>query len=58
MSAFFDLSGKWKAELSDGSIYEINLPGTLDTNNIGFEDKLPGKLHQDENYVENKALSS
>lgn len=58
MSTFFDLSGKWKAELSDGSTYEITLPGTLDTNNIGFADKLSGKLYQDENYVENKALAS
>jgi len=44
--------------LSDKSEYSAILPGTLDTNQIGYEDKQKGKLHQDENYVENKALSA
>ena len=44
--------------LSDKNEYSAILPGTLDTNQIGYEDKLKGKLHQDENYVENKALSA
>ena len=58
MRDFYSLSGKWKVRLSDGSEHSAILPGTLDTNQIGYEDKLKGKLHQDENYVENKALSA
>ena len=58
MKDFFSLSGKWRCMLSDKSEYSAILPGTLDTNQIGYEDKLKGKLHQDENYVENKALSA
>lgn len=58
MRDFFSLSGKWDALLSDGSKYSAILPGTLDTNEIGCEDSIKGKLHQDENYVENKALSA
>ena len=58
MRDFLSLSGKWDALLPDGSKYSAILPGTLDTNQIGYEDKLKGKLHQDENYVENKALSA
>ena len=58
MRDFISLSGEWKAELIDGTEYTAVLPGTLDTNNIGYEDRISGKLHQDENFVENKALSS
>ncbi len=58
MRDFISLSGKWDALLSDGSKYSAILPGTLDTNEIGCEDSIKGKLHQDENYVENKALSA
>ena len=58
MRDFRSLSGKWDVRLLDGSTYSALLPGTLDTNKIGHEDKLTGKLHQDENYVENKALVS
>ena len=57
MREFISLTGKWDVRLSDGSTYSAHLPGTLDENNIGHEDKLTGKLHQDENYVENKALT-
>ncbi len=32
---YFDLSGKWKVELSDGTKGEALLPGTLDENLIG-----------------------
>ena len=58
MRDFFSLKGKWRVLLSDGSLYEAELPGTLDTNNIGYADKPVSKLYQDENYVENKALSA
>ena len=58
MRDFISLSGKWDACLLDGSMHSAILPGTLDTNEIGYEDCIKGKLHQDENYVENKALSA
>ncbi|MBP3278998.1 MAG: hypothetical protein J6M44_08605, partial [Butyrivibrio sp.] len=58
MRDFISLSGKWNACLLDGSMHSAILPGTLDTNEIGYEDCIKGKLHQDENYVENKALSA
>lgn len=58
MRDFYSLSGKWNCMLSDGGEYDAILPGTLDTNEIGYEDSIKGKLHQDENYVENKALSA
>ncbi len=52
------LSGSWDVRLSDGERYRAMLPGTLDTNSIGHKDSIKGPLHQDENYVENEALSS
>lgn len=58
MRDFYSLSGEFRVLLSDGSKYSAILPGTLDTNQIGYQDKVKGKLHQDENYVENKALSA
>lgn len=58
MREFRSLAGEWHVRLLDGGTYSASLPGTLDTNEIGHEDKLTGKLHQDENYVENKALTS
>ena len=58
MRDYYSLSGKWKVRLSDGSEHSAILPGTLDTNEIGYEDSIKGKLHQDENYVENKTLSA
>ncbi len=56
MREFRSLAGEWHARLLDGGTYSAILPGTLDTNGIGHEDKLTGKLHQGEDYVENKAL--
>ena len=56
MKDFISLAGSYDVRLMDESTYTATLPGTLDTNSIGYEDKLTGKLHQDENYVENKAL--
>ncbi|MBP3195916.1 MAG: hypothetical protein J6N21_02805 [Butyrivibrio sp.] len=57
MDKFISLKGNWKVVLPDESEYSAALPGTLDTNEIGYEDKPVGKLYQDENYVENEALS-
>ncbi|WP_026519723.1 hypothetical protein [Butyrivibrio sp. FCS006] len=56
MREFKSLAGRWDVRLKDGGTYSAILPGTLDTNEIGHEDKLTGKLHQGEDYVENKAL--
>ena len=56
MREFRSLAGRWDVRLLDGGTYSAILPGTLDTNEIGHEDKLTGKLHQGEDYVENKAL--
>ena len=58
MSNFLSLAGEWEVKLADGSRHKAILPGTLDTNNIGYEDKPAEKLYQDENYIENKALSA
>jgi len=57
MRKWISLAGKWEAELADGSRYPVTLPGTLDTNGIGHEDRPAGKLYQDENYVENASLA-
>ncbi len=56
MREFRSLAGEWHVRLLDGGTFTASLPGTLDTNGIGHEDKLTGKLHQGEDYVENKAL--
>ena len=56
MREFISLAGEWNVLLMDEGTFTAALPGTLDTNGIGHEDKLTGKLHQGEDYVENKAL--
>lgn len=58
MSNFLSLAGEWEVKLADCSKHKAILPGTLDTNNIGYEDKPAKKLYQDENYIENEALSA
>ena len=58
MGNFISLSGEWEVTLADGVRHIAQLPGTLDTNNIGYEDKPAEKLYQDENYIENEALSA
>lgn len=45
---FYDLSGQWKADIGDGNIYVVQLPGTLDENKIGYRDKGKGQWHPDE----------
>ena len=39
MKEIYTLAGNWKVTLADGSNYDMVLPGTLDTNNIGYADK-------------------
>lgn len=41
------LHGIWRADIGDGKEYFINLPGTLDENQIGHEDAVAGRLHPD-----------
>ncbi len=58
MRRWISLAGEWEVTLADGSRYPASLPGTLDTNGIGHEDRPAGKLYQDENYVENTSLTA
>ena len=44
---YIDLSGEYRVQLSDGSVYPAALPGTLDTNAIGEEEKSAKKWHPD-----------
>ena len=44
MREFRSLAGEWHVRLLDGGTFAAALPGTLDTNGIGHEDKLTGKL--------------
>ena len=46
MSKLYSLQGAWQAKLADGSTYEIKLPGTLDTNGIGYQDKGANQWHR------------
>lgn len=41
------LEGRWRVELSDGSAWEMTLPGTLDENGIGFPDAGNAPVHPD-----------
>jgi len=41
------LEGEWKADIKDGNIYSIILPGTLDENNIGHADVGKNQWHPD-----------
>ncbi|MFY9295555.1 MAG: glycoside hydrolase family 2 TIM barrel-domain containing protein [Caldicoprobacterales bacterium] len=34
----YDLRGLWKADIGDGKLYPMQLPGTLDENKIGYRD--------------------
>ena len=44
---YYELDGLWKVELSDGSRYEMMLPGTLDGNKIGYRDIGANQWHPD-----------
>lgn len=43
----YSLEGAWQASLSDGSSYQILLPGTLDENGIGYKDIGANQWHPD-----------
>ena len=45
---FYDLSGLWEADIGDGRIYPMRLPGTLDENCIGHKDICGKAVHPDE----------
>ena len=41
------LHGMWKADIGDGKIYPLQLPGTLDENRIGYKDTGANQWHPD-----------
>lgn len=43
----YSLHGLWKVKISDELEYDMNLPGTLDENHIGFQDESSNKWHPD-----------
>ena len=52
----YSLSGTWQADIGEGERYPIDLPGTLDENQIGHRDAASGKLHPDEALGNNKKM--
>lgn len=43
----YDLSGVWQADIGDGKLYPMTLPGTLDENRIGNRDTGSNQWHPD-----------
>lgn len=43
----FSLEGIWKADIGDGRVYSVRLPGTLDENQAGGRDRASGQVHPD-----------
>lgn len=43
----YSLHGRWTADIGDGKIYPIKLPGTLDENQIGHRDTGANQWHPD-----------
>lgn len=43
------LEGLWQADIGDGKVYPMNLPGTLDENGIGHRDAAGDQCHPEEN---------
>lgn len=41
------LAGNWAVELSDGSRWTLNVPGTLDESGIGYPDVNKSQVHPD-----------
>ena len=41
------LAGEWQAEIGDGKVYRMELPGTLDENEIGGRDSGKNQWHPD-----------
>ena len=35
----YSLTGEWQADIGDGKVYRMELPGTLDENEIGGHDR-------------------
>lgn len=48
----YSLAGKWQADIGDGRVYSMKLPGTLDENGIGGRDAGGNQWHPD-NTLEN-----
>ena len=44
---YLSLAGKWEAKLKDGSTYPMQIPGTLDENQIGGKDLGANQWHPD-----------
>lgn len=43
----YSLEGKWQADIGDGQVYTMNLPGTLDESEIGNRDEGNNQWHPD-----------
>ncbi|MDE6518305.1 MAG: hypothetical protein K2L18_10740, partial [Acetatifactor sp.] len=43
----YSLQGTWMADIGDGQIYPMQLPGTLDENRIGHKDVAANQWHPD-----------
>lgn len=46
----YELDGMWEADIGDGKIYPMHLPGTLDENRIGYKDSGKNQWHPDTDY--------
>ena len=44
---YYDISGLWQADIGDGKVYSMRLPGTLDENGIGHKDLGQNQWHPD-----------
>lgn len=44
---YYGLEGIWQADINDGRVYEMTLPGTLDENCIGHKDTGANQWHPD-----------
>ncbi|MDE7354588.1 MAG: hypothetical protein K2O06_16285 [Acetatifactor sp.] len=43
----YSLEGIWQADIGDGRVYSVRLPGTLDENQVGGKDRAAGQVHPD-----------
>lgn len=46
-SMIYTLQGMWTADIGDGNVHPMQLPGTLDENNIGYKDQGLNQWHPD-----------
>ena len=44
---YLSLEGKWEAQLADGSVYPMQVPGSLDESQIGGKDMGANQWHPD-----------